>query len=200
MNHQSRSERLIIFDVGGVMCTGTAVAQKIADFLEISKERFLSISHRSGVNELQKGLIGLEEYIGRLSEAANQKIPKDIWTRFFKTNRIQESYHLVAKMKAGYRIVAGTNTIQPHYDMHTQQGDYAVFDAVYASHQIHHSKPDPSFFSHILEKEGYSARDTVFVDDTSVNVSAAKALGIHAILFEGAKTLEKELSMAGILQ
>jgi putative hydrolase of the HAD superfamily len=199
MSNQTKSENLIIFDVGGVMCTGTAVAQKIADFLEIPKERFLSLSHQAGDNELQKGLIVLHEYIDRLSKSAKKRIPNDIWTRFFKTDRIQESYHLAGKMKKKYRIVAGTNTIQPHYDMHIQQGDYAIFDAVYASHQIHHSKPDSSFFSHILEKEGYSTKEAVFVDDTSANVSAAKALGIHAILFEGAKALERELRIAGIL-
>jgi FMN phosphatase YigB (HAD superfamily) len=40
--------------------------------------------------------------------------------------------------------------------------------------------------------------EAVFIDDMAENVDGAKALGINAILFQGADLLEKELSKLGV--
>ena len=90
-------------------------------------------------------------------------------------------------------MVAGTNTIEPHYRAHLRRGDYEVFDAVYASNRMGLAKPDPAFYTFILEREGCEPREAVFVDDMEVNVEAAAKLGIEAFLFAGAAKLAGEL-------
>jgi FMN phosphatase YigB (HAD superfamily) len=40
--------------------------------------------------------------------------------------------------------------------------------------------------------------ELVFVDDRKVNVDAARAVGMDAILFEGAAALERELAARGL--
>ncbi len=44
-------------------------------------------------------------------------------------------------------------------------------------------KPDPAIYRYLLDKAGYEASDTVFVDDRLRNIDAAYALGIAGILF-----------------
>ena len=60
-------------------------------------------------------------------------------------------------------------------------------------------KPDPAIYRLALDRFGLRAEEAVFVDDSSANVDAAAALGIHAILFTDAPTLRRELTALGLL-
>jgi len=85
---------------------------------------------------------------------------------------------------AGHRVVCGTNAFESHYRYHLEHGEYAVFDRVYASNRMGIAKPSPAFFRHILEQEGWQARDTFFVDDRAANVEAARDLGMRPFLYD----------------
>jgi hypothetical protein len=54
-------------------------------------------------------------------------------------------------------VVAGTNTLDVHYRIHAELGDYEAFAHTYASHLIHVAKPDPAFYRHILDCRGGDA-------------------------------------------
>ena len=73
-------------------------------------------------------------------------------------------------------------------------GDYGVFDAVYASHIMGLAKPDPAFYTYILEQEDCTADRAVFVDDLAANIEAARSLGIHSLLFSDAAKLRRDLT------
>ena len=90
--------------------------------------------------------------------------------------------------------MVGTNTIEPHYLVHSRNGDYDIFDRVYASHQIGLVKPDPAFYTYILEREVCAPEESVFVDDAGENVAAARKLGIHGLLFTDAAKLRCDLA------
>ena len=55
-----------------------------------------------------------------------------------------------------------------------EMGLYDLFDAIYASNEIHHYKPNPSFFRYILDKENVSSEDAYFIDDLEKNIENAK--------------------------
>lgn len=44
-------------------------------------------------------------------------------------------------------------------------------------------KPDPAIYKLLLDRYGLVAQECIFLDDTPVNVEAAKQLGIHGIVF-----------------
>ena len=57
-----------------------------------------------------------------------------------------------------------------------------LFDVVIDSSQAGMRKPDPAMFRAALDALGVSAAVSVFLDDFAGNVTAARALGMHAIL------------------
>jgi 2-haloacid dehalogenase len=60
-------------------------------------------------------------------------------------------------------------------------------------------KPDPAFFQVLFDRHALAPHDCVFIDDSLVNVEAARQLGMHALHFGGAEPLERELIALGLL-
>nr|WP_218625104.1 HAD family phosphatase [Sphingomonas sp. dw_22] len=54
-------------------------------------------------------------------------------------------------------------------------------------------KPDPAIYALALARFGLKGPDAVFVDDSRPNVEAARAAGIHAVLFTGGAAFREEL-------
>lgn len=61
------------------------------------------------------------------------------------------------------------------------------------------AKPDPAIYALALERFGLKGPDAVFVDDLPVNVEAARAQGIHGVVFTGAEPFRAELVRLGVL-
>lgn len=186
--------KLIIFDVGGVVYDRTNIGPAIARDFNISYRKFLEYANISGIQGLQKGFISEEKFITVFAYLLHRKIPTNLWTVYFHPQPMMKTLQMIENLKTRFRVVAGTNTIQPHYNVHSQRGDYLVFPKVYASHEIHYSKPDREFYEFILQAEGFTPEETVFIDDAHKNVEGAKHLGIHSILFTD------ELNLAEALQ
>jgi putative hydrolase of the HAD superfamily len=54
-------------------------------------------------------------------------------------------------------------------------------------------KPDPAIYKHLVEQTGIVPAETVFIDDLTKNVIAARECGLHAIQFRGADACRVEL-------
>jgi len=185
--------RLFIFDVGGVVAENTSVVPSISGFLGISKEEFVEIAEMDNLLALQTGRITVEEFVYVFSRKLGRPVPGNIWDMFFKPTPMEETVRIIERLRRKYRVVAGTNTIESHYEIHKSRGDYEVFDRVYASHLIGYAKPDKAFYSHILREENCCAEEAFFTDDTRKNVKAAAELGIVSYHFTDSTALEKRL-------
>ncbi|GAA1825075.1 hypothetical protein GCM10009714_03490 [Microlunatus capsulatus] len=76
-----------------------------------------------------------------------------------------------------------------------------VFDEHFYSCEVGFAKPDPAYFTHVLEALGVAPEEALFMDDTAVNVEAAAALGIRAELFArdgGRGELDRILATHGL--
>ncbi|MEN3008708.1 HAD-IA family hydrolase [Pseudothermotoga sp.] len=191
--HQ-REFKLFIFDVGGVLCDGTSVTHLISEYLSINQQEFIKLAKLSGLRDLQIGKITTGQFWENFSKLSGKRVEEDLWVKFFKPKLKLETAKLIEHLKMKYRVVAGTNTIEPHYRIHLENGDYRFFDRVYASHQIGHLKPDDDFFQYILEEESISPQEAFFVDDSFENVLVAQKLEICSVLFTNAHDLQSKLS------
>lgn len=67
------------------------------------------------------------------------------------------------------------------------------FDALIWSYQLGMAKPEPAIYTHALQKLGTRAEETLFIDDKQVNIDAAHALGIQALVFTTVENLRRDL-------
>lgn len=184
---------LYIFDVGGVVSLNTDLSPRIAERLGLAGTKIHELAGGE-FDQLVRGQITAEQFWARVSALTGRPITEDLWTTFFRPVPNPPVVALVNELRRRHRVVAGTNTITPHYRIHDENGDYAIFDAVYASHHMHLAKPDPAFYLEILQREGCRPEQAVFVDDLEANVEAARRLGIHAFLFTDAAELRRQLA------
>ena len=59
-----------------------------------------------------------------------------------------------------------------------------AFDDLIASCDVKLLKPDPAIYKLTLERIGYRAEETVFIDDREVNTKAAEKLGMNVIIYQ----------------
>jgi epoxide hydrolase-like predicted phosphatase len=71
------------------------------------------------------------------------------------------------------------------YDVYTGHDLAALFDVVVISHVVGLRKPERPIFELAATKLGIAPTECVFVDDTSANVTAARAVGMAAVHFTG---------------
>ncbi|HEY2727755.1 MAG TPA: HAD-IA family hydrolase, partial [Parafilimonas sp.] len=89
------------------------------------------------------------------------------------------------------------NTNQIHYDsfintFKKQIGDYdfnKLFIKAYYSHKIGLRKPSKEIFEIVLKNENLNAHETLFIDDSSANIEAAKTVGLQTIYLPSPKTV-----------
>jgi len=72
------------------------------------------------------------------------------------------------------------------------------FDVLVWSFQLRMAKPDPAIYCHVLNQLGTLPEETLFLDDKTVNVDAARALGIRALQFSTVERLRADLIAAGL--
>jgi putative hydrolase of the HAD superfamily len=67
--------------------------------------------------------------------------------------------------------------------MRANLGYEEVFDRQFYSCELGLAKPDPAYFSTILDELDVKASTVLFIDDTEVNVEGARSVGLNAELF-----------------
>ena len=73
------------------------------------------------------------------------------------------------------------------------------FDGKVISGETGMIKPDPNIYKLLMKTYGLTPAKTVFIDDKSVNVEAANALGIHGIHYKNASKLRNDLGKLKLL-
>lgn len=177
-----------IFDMGNVLsldvdvlpCMAAALGMSIAQITDYAAEDFGALL--VGAKTAEKIWHDFNRHFGT-------DVREDLLITCFRPANDARMERLILDLKAaGHRVVCGTNAFEKHYRYHLERGEYAVFDRVYASNLMGIAKPSPTFFRHILEQEGWQARDTFFIDDRAANVAAAWELGIRSFLYESPRS------------
>jgi glucose-1-phosphatase len=189
--------RLYIFDMGGVVSLDTDVFPEVFSELHITEAAFMSLAG-DNLDRLMTGNISADAFWDRFSVKYGKSVEAELFGKFFKPRLNHETVDIVLRLKDHSRVVCGTNTMDPHYTCHLDSGDYDFFDAVYASNKIGYAKPDPQFFNHILEKEGFFPEQAFFIDDIERYVIAADTIGITPILFKNAASLARAIDRLNV--
>ena len=68
-----------------------------------------------------------------------------------------------------------------------------MFDGIVISSRIQKVKPEVEIYEHLLTEYQLKASETVFIDDTSENLTAASSIGIQTIKFVDSCQCERDL-------
>jgi 2-haloacid dehalogenase len=124
---------------------------------------------------------------------------KSQWERMLG-GAIDESVTLLEELRTeGYRVAALTNWSAETYPVARQRFPFlGWFEDVVISGVEGIAKPDPRMFALALERTGFEASRTVFIDDYRPNIDAARTLGLHAIHFASPEQCREELRALGV--
>ena len=191
---------LFIFDMGNVVSTSVDILPPLSARLGVPIEELRRVCADDFFG-LTTGIISTESFWETFKERFGVAVQEEYLSSLFTPLLDREMTRLLENLKSqGFRLVCGTNTIESHYRIHRERGDYDYFDFVYASHLMGTAKPDPRFYRAILEGEGYldKAGSALFVDDLEQNVQAARSAGLEAHIYSGVDSLCRCLGRYGI--
>ena len=107
---------------------------------------------------------------------------------------------LLAELKQrGHGLYGLTNWSYKVYAVMERLPIFRLLDGTVISSEEHLIKPDQRIYQCLLERFSLKASDCIFVDDKQVNVDAAIACGMHALLFTGSSQLRSDLSKMEII-
>ena len=193
----------VIFDVGGVQITGLrGVEDSITSKLNLKRNEATSNLEGQHLDDFCNGRISEEEYLSSVIKDAGWSINPDELKRGIRENfkEIAGTREILNDLKAsGFKLgilsIHGKEWVEyilKKFDLGS------VFDAMSYSYQVGISKPDPQSYQIIMQELGSKPEECLFIDDTQQNISAAKRLGMHAILFVNAQQLREDMSRLGI--
>lgn len=192
--------RAIIFDFGRVI----SAPRPPARFREYESE--LGIATGS-INRImfdspawQDALVGrltMQAFWAAISPALGLTTPGEIDTfrrRYYRDESVNPAVlRLIRRLHGDYRLAVLSNH-PPGLDHWLRDwGLRDLFDVLYCSGDEGRAKPDPAVYLATLDRLEAEPAETVFIDDTEGHVTAARALGIHGIVFSDAQRLEREL-------
>ena len=178
---QDMDRKLFVFDVGGVVICYTPILQNLCIKYSLDPAKIRE-DWAAYSKPLMDGYIGTDVMYRMMENKYGIDLSNDDFMISCYHPEINQPVReaVLALRAAGHRVVTGSNTYAGHWDyckaMNPSPLD--VFDKLYASHEMHFSKPDPEFFEFILKEEGFRAEDSVFIDDSARNLETASALGM----------------------
>lgn len=196
----------VVFDLGGVLIDWNPrhlYRRLFGD--EAAMERFLAEICTMQWNEQQDAGRGWDEAIATLSAQHPQHAGliaayRTRWDEMLG-GPLAPSVAVLDELRGrNLRLYALTNWSHETFPIAWERYDFLHwFAGVMVSGQERLLKPDPAIFRRLLSRFGLLPQRTIYIDDASRNVDAARRLGMHGLLFRDAATLRAELCAAGVL-
>lgn len=143
---------------------------------------------------------GIAEKVAEFPEWEHEiRMYRDEWTRMMG-GQIPDMQGVLEDLRAkGHKLYGLTNWAADTFALVRHR--YPIFDlldGMVVSGEEKVAKPDPRVFRILFERYDIDPAQALFVDDNMPNITAARALGIQAILFLSAAQLRSELQGKGL--
>lgn len=199
----------IVFDFGGVLTTidTERALQRFRDLGVEEPEQYInSYCQKGPFFKLENGDIDAEEFCRRLGQICNREITfeqaKEAWLGFLVEIHTTLLEHLQT-LRGSYRLSVLSNT-NPFIQSWALTKDFTpvgksladYFDMLFFSYRMHCSKPSREIYCKMLADGGMRAEETLFVDDSTKNIEAAREVGIRTLLVENGEDWREKLSNA----
>jgi putative hydrolase of the HAD superfamily len=197
----------IIFDLGGVLLN-LDFEKTFRAFEEMGVPDFQAYFQQSHSNplfaQLEQGKITPSEFYEAFRLATGLTVPnRDIevaWNAMLLDFRKGSMEYLIS-LKGKYRLFLLSNTNQIHLeafrDIHFRQyGNHNFddhFEKAWYSHEIGFRKPNVECYLEVLNEKNLHPTETIFIDDTLININGAAAAGLRTLHLLKGQTIEETL-------
>ncbi len=190
----------VIFDIGRVLVRVRAI-EFITDKgapLEIAEKIKRASLDTPLWKEHDRGVLKYEEVIDLFAEKSPE-ISAELKTYLADMKGFVEPYPYtipwVKELKSkGLKVYYLSNWFERLYlDCREALSFIDVMDGGVFSYQEKVIKPDPEIYKRLISRYNLTPSESVFMDDVSENVEAAKKLGMNGIYFDDYERVRKEL-------
>ena len=203
--NQGPDLRGVIFDFGNVIyrfdlrrCTTELSRLCGLDSEEILRRVF----DESGLEwEYMAGNLDSSQFLAEASRLCGYPFEAEHFARTFSDifTPIESTMTLVRHLKPGYKLGLISDTSEWHFERAIRLCPvYPLFDAVLLSYRERRLKPDRGLFESCLAQLNLRPEQCVFIDDRAANTAGARAMGLHAITYQGHEALMESLRQLGI--
>ncbi|MBC8319834.1 MAG: HAD family phosphatase [Bacteroidetes bacterium] len=182
----------IIFDFGGVVLD-IDPQLTINEFVKFGFNDFDKLMTSEFIDEIigkfERGIITPEVFRTKLRtfleiEITDQQLD-DAWNSLL-FDIPKERIEIIENAKKNYQIFLLSNSNEIHYDLFVRdlqlRFGYHEFDELfhkaYFSFDLHLLKPNPEIYEFVIYQHGLVPENTLFIDDKTENIEAAKKLGL----------------------
>lgn len=195
--------KVIIFDFAGVITTSALfprVAEIFGNKTGIGKEAFHKIL-TSKEKEYLLGDITTDDFWKAVCKGTN--ISYDEFVKEISWYKINDDVlKLIRKLRDKYKIVLLSNNYDALFKAISSDKKLKnIFDYSFYSNKLRMVKcyDEEKIFDHALKTINVKPEECVFIDDKEKNLTPAKRLGVHTILFKDIMQLKKELISCSIV-
>lgn len=205
MRSRQAAIRVILFDVGGVLVELSGLAILLS-WLEhrVTAEQIRTLWLTSPTVRLfetgkMQPTTFAEQMIAQMSlPVGSEEFLAELYIRGQRI--LPGAVELVRRVPRNYvrATLCNTNALQ-WPGLMEQRELIGAFDHHFASHLTGKIKPDEEAFQHVLATLGCEGPETLFLDDSQLNVAAAKKIGMTAFQVKGPAEAEHALRLAKVL-
>ncbi len=191
---ESMSLKGIVFDYGRVLSLSPTAADwaRLASVFAVPVEKFQQPYWRLR-DKYDRAIFTAESYWSGVGEQLGRPVTKEDIARLVALDNAQwtkenpEMLEFAWQAKeAGLKIgILSNMQVDMLAAMRQQLPWLSRFDAEIYSCEVRVIKPEAASYEAILTALGVRAEDSLFFDDKQVNIDGARAVGMHATLFEG---------------
>jgi HAD superfamily hydrolase (TIGR01509 family) len=192
--------RNVVFDVGGVLLEWNPPAVIARHYPDPARQAALrqQIFEHADWHEFDRG--GLTEQAAIDLFAQRTGLSRDETRALMHAAResltpIDGTIDLLDDLAdAGLHLFLLSNMPESTYDyLVGRHAFFAHFKHLVISGKILLVKPDAAIFRHLVEQTGILPGESIFIDDLTANVAAARECGLHAIQFRDPASCRREL-------
>ena len=195
----------ILFDIGNVlvMLDHDRAFKKLAQYMNpltamliwAKKDEFMKDIRREQ-DLLETGKMTTQQFFSRLKGKIGLKMNfeqfENAWCSMFSIN--ENMIQMAQSLSLNYKVFLLSNTNESH--INHLFNEFPVFNFISGSalsHELGYLKPAPEFFLKALENLDIKTYESIFIDDSDVNVKAASETGLTSFKFENLEKLKNDL-------
>ena len=203
---QQNEIRVVLFDVGGVLVELSGLDMLLSWMPhQMTPEQAINLWLTSPtVRAFETGRIEPEVFVEQVISELALPVGREKFLAAFCTwgkEVLPGAVELVRRVPRKYVRATLCNTNFLHWpNLMCRRELCEAFDHHFASHLTGKIKPDEEAFEHVLATLDCSAPEVLFMDDSRLNVDAAKRIGINAFQVKGPLEAERVLREAGVLR